>query len=172
MGTKSISMWLAVCTCAAALATMSCAKATSTAPSSSSNPATPTPTPTPTPASTASVTITINPNPVPFSGTPITDTPQCANYANTWFYDQVLQEYGGNDVKFTNKVDMFDDKVANNITGLDISISAHGSLTQHTRWCSGAGIAHTAQTQYTGVDAKGNVVTVIGPVAHLNAPGK
>ena len=171
MGTKSISMWLAVCTCAAALATMSCAKATSTSPSSSSNPAAPTP-PTPTPASTASVTITISPNPVPFSGTPITDTPQCANYANTWFYDQVLLEYGGNDVKFTYKVDMFDDKVANNLTGLNISVAAHGSLTQHTRWCSGAGIAHTAQTQYTGVDAKGNVVTVIGPVAHLNAPGK
>jgi hypothetical protein len=171
MGTKSISMWLAVCTCAAALATMSCAKATSTAPSSPSDPAAPT-TPTPTPASTATVTITINPNPVPFSGAPITDTPQCANYANTWFYDQVLLEYGGTDVKFTNKVDMFDDKVANNLTGLDISIGAHGSLIQHTRWCSGAGIAHTAQTQYTGVDAKGNVVTVIGPVAHLNAPGK
>ena len=171
MGTKSISMWLAVCTCAAALATMSCGKATSTAPSAPSNPATPT-TPTPTPASTASVTITINPNPVPFSGTPITDTPQCANYANTWFYDQVLQEYGGNDVKFTTKVDMFDDKLANNITNLNITIAAHASLTQHTRWCSGAGIAHTAQTTYTGVDAKGNVVTVIGPVAHLTAPGK
>src|SRR5437773_7375349 len=112
--TKSVPAWMAVVACVAAFAAASCAKATSTAPSSSNNPVTTTPPPT-TPASTASVTITIIPNPVPFSGTPITDTPQCANYANTWFYDQVLQEYGGNDVKVTTKGDMFHDKVANNI---------------------------------------------------------
>src|SRR5688572_5420932 len=45
--------------------------------------------------STASVQITINPNPVPFSGSPITDAPSCAGYANTWFYDQVLTEFAG-----------------------------------------------------------------------------
>src|SRR5580765_2406242 len=102
MGTKSIATWLAVCTCAVALTSASCAKATSTSPSTSSDPGTTTPSPTPTPTgSTATVNININPNPVPFSGTPITDTPQCANYAYTWFYDQVLTEYGGTDVKFT-----------------------------------------------------------------------
>ena len=59
---------------------------------------------------------------------------------------KVMQEFGGTDVKFTSKVDMFDGKVANNLTGLNIPIAAHASLTEHTRWCSGAGIAHSAQT--------------------------
>lgn len=155
--------------CIAALAAAcSSSNSSPTAPSSSAS----TPPPPPPGAVTASVQITVNPNPVPFSGTPITDAAQCAGYADTWFYDQVLQEFGGTDVKFTTRVDTFDDKLANNLTGLNISVPAHGSAVLHTRWCSGAGIAHTAQTTLTGTDAKGNVVTVTGPVARLMAPGK
>jgi hypothetical protein len=123
-------------------------------------------------ATTATVSITVRPNPVPFSGSPITDAPNCANYANTWFYDQVLQEFGGNKVTFTSRVDTFDGRTANNLTGLNIVLNPHDSITLHARWCSGAGIAHAAQSMFSGVDGAGNVVTVTGPVAQLTAPGR
>jgi len=124
------------------------------------------------PGATATVQITVKPNPVPFSGAPITDAPNCANYANTWFYDQVLQEYGGNTVTFTSRVDTFDGKTANNITGLNIVLGPHDSITLHVRWCSGAGVAHAAQSIFSGVDGTGQVVSAIGPVAQLMAPGR
>jgi hypothetical protein len=144
--------------------------------SGGSNPAAPSDTtttsaPTLTPT-TASVQITINPNPVPFSGSPITDTPQCAGYENTWFYDQVLTEFNGTETKFTSRIDYFDGKVANNIQGLNIVVPARGTQALKTRWCSGARTAHQAQTQLTGTDANGNAVTVIGQVANLMAPAK
>lgn len=120
----------------------------------------------------ASVQISINPNPVPFSGSPITDAAACAGYENTWFYDQVLQEFAGTETKFTSRIDYFDGKVANNIQGLNIVVPARGTQALRTRWCSGAATAHTAQTQLTGTDANGNAVTVIGPVAQLMAPGR
>ena len=59
-------------------------------------------------AAAASVAIAVNPDPVPFSGAPITDTPECANYVNTWFYQLVLQETAGNTVTFTQRIDNFD----------------------------------------------------------------
>ena len=123
-------------------------------------------------AAPASVSIAVNPNPVPFSGAPITDTAECADYVNTWFYQLVLQETGGNTVTFTSRIDTFDGKTANNITGLNIVISPHGSLTLHTRWCSGAGIAHSAQSIFVGTDSKGATVSASSPFADLMAPGK
>ena len=118
---------------------------------------------------TASVQITVTPNPVPFSGSPITDAPACAGYENTWFYDQVLQEFSGTETTFTSRIDYFDGKTANNIQGINIVVPARGTYAIRTRWCSGAATAHTAQTQLTGTDANGNAVTVIGPVAQLMA---
>ena len=153
---------------AAAIAVASCnSKSNPTAPSDTSS-STPAPSLTPSGA-TASVQITINPNPVPFSGSPITDAAACAGYENTWFYDQMLTEFAGTDTKFTSRVDYFDGKVANNIQGLSIDVPARGTQVLHTRWCSGAKIAHDAQTQLTGTDKNGATVTVIGPVAHLMA---
>jgi hypothetical protein len=146
--------------CAAALAGATCSKSESpTGPSSGPTPG----------GSPASVQVTVNPNPVPFSGAPITDAASCAGYENTWFYDQVLQEQGGGEVRFTSRVDMFDDKMANNLQGLSIVIPARGTQTIRTRWCSGAGTGHTAQTTFSGTDAQGNTVTVTGPVARLMA---
>jgi hypothetical protein len=151
---------------AAALVTARCGSnsGSPTAPSSSAGP--------PPGAQVATVHITINPNPVPFSGAPITDTPECANYADTWFYDTMLQEFGGNTVTFTSRIDSFDGKTANNFTGLNIVLAPHASLTLHTRWCSGAGTAHSAQSIFSGRDGAGNTVSVTGPVAELMAPRK
>jgi hypothetical protein len=102
----------------------------------------------------------------------ITDAASCVGRPDTWFYDQVLQEDGGVDVTFTARADLFDDKLTNNLTNLNLTVAAHGTLALHTRWCSGTGTLHSAQTTLTGADAKGNAITVTGPVAHLIAPPK
>jgi hypothetical protein len=142
--------------CAAALAAMSCSDTGPTGPSSL-------------PGSTGSIQITINPNPVPFSGQPITDAAACENYENTWFYDQVLTETAGVEVRLTSRIDMFDDKTANTLQGLNIVIPPRGTQTLRTRWCSGAPTGHTAQSSFSGTDAQGNSVTATGPVARLMA---
>ena len=120
----------------------------------------------------ATVQISVNPNPVPFSGAPITDTAECANYANTWFYDTVLLENGGGNVTFTSRVDLFDGKTANNITGLKIVLGPHDTVVLHTRWCSGASTSHSAQSIFGGVDGNGTAVTATGQVAQLAGAGK
>jgi hypothetical protein len=140
---------------AAALAGMSCTEGSPTGPSTTL------------PGSTGGVDITIEPNPVPFSGSPITDTPVCANYENTWFYDTVLRETAGVEVMLTSRVDLFDDKTANTLTGLSIVLPPHGTQRLRTRWCSGADTAHTAQSSFSGADAQGRPVTVTSPVARL-----
>jgi hypothetical protein len=117
------------------------------------------------------VQVSIAPNPVPFSGAPIADAP-CTNYAGTWFYDTVLQEFDGKTVTFTSRVDLFDGKAANSITGLNLAIGPHATLTLHTRWCSGAPTAHQAQSIFSGTDSTGATVSVTGAVAQLMARGK
>jgi hypothetical protein len=120
----------------------------------------------------AAVQVAVNPNPVPFSGAPITDAVECVNYANTWFYDTVLQESAGGNVTFTSRVDLFDGKTANNLTGLKIVLGPHDTVVLHTRWCSGASTAHSAQSIFGGVDGNGNTVTATGQVAQLTGAGK
>jgi hypothetical protein len=129
----------------------------------------PQPTPTPTPTPTGRVQVAINPSPVPFSGQPITDAPSCANSPNTWFYDQVLTETGGADVTITGRVDSFDGRVVNTRDDLNITISARGSVTLRSRWCSAQSTAHTAQTSFSGRDAGGQTFNVEGPTVQLQA---
>jgi hypothetical protein len=121
---------------------------------------------------TATVQVAVNPNPVPFSGAPITDAAECANYANTWFYDTVLQETGGANVTFTSRVDLFDGKTANSLTGLKIVLGPHDTVVLHTRWCSGASTTHSAQSIFGGLDDNGNAVTATGQVAQLVGTAK
>ena len=167
---------LPVLLCVAALISASCSSDSSpTEPSSStpspSNSPAPTPAPTPAPGPTAgAVRIEIEPNPVPFSGQPITDSAGCAGSKNTWFYDQKLIETGGVDVVFTGRVDKFDGRVVNTLSGQNIQVPANSQIRIKSRWCSANGVFHTAQTSYSGSDAKGNQVTVDGPVANLQSP--
>jgi hypothetical protein len=153
--------------CAAMLASASCTQSESpTAPSETPPPAS---TPAPAPTSGA-ITITIQPNPVPFSGQPITDAAGCASSRNTWFYDQIIKETGGVDVIFTSRIDKFDGRVVNNTTNIAVSVPANGQNITKSRWCSGQGVAHTAQTSWNGRDARGNVVNIDGPVVNLMSP--
>lgn len=171
---KRIMRLLPVFACAAALMSTSCSSSgLPTAPSTSTpSPSTPAPTPAPpAPATTkGAVVIEIEPNPVPFNGQPITDSPGCANSKNTWFYDQKLIEQGGVDVIFTSRIDKFDQRVVNSLSNLNIQVPANSQVRIKSRWCSSQAVAHTAQTTFSGIDTKGNPLTVEGPVANLQSP--
>jgi hypothetical protein len=122
------------------------------------------------PPNKGSVRLSIDPNPVPHSGVPVTDEPGCAELKNTWFYDQIFEETGGTGVTFTARIDSFDGFVVNNLTGLNIVIPPLGTLTLHARWCSGNPIAHTALSTFSGVDDRGDAVTVTTPTIRLQKP--
>ena len=138
-----------------------------TTPPTAGGPPPPTNNPAPTP--TGALSVQINPNPVPHSGARIPDAPGCANVQFTWFYDQVIRETGGSTVTLTNRIDLFDDRETNN-RAVNIVISANGSTSVPTRWCSSNRAAHSAQTRWSGTDAQGRSVTVLGPRVTLNAP--
>ena len=111
----------------------------------------------------------INPNPVPHSGARIPDAPGCANVQFTWFYDQIISETGGAAVTLTNRIDLFDDRETNN-REVNVVIPAGGRTTVATRWCSSARAVHSAQTRWTGTDASGRSISVLGPRVTLNTP--
>jgi hypothetical protein len=115
------------------------------------------------------VTITVNPNPVEHNGTPITDAAGCRNVAYTWFYDQQFRETGGSTVTFTNRIDLFDDRETNN-TATNLVVPAGGTASIRSRWCSSNKAQHSAQTRWTGTDAAGRSITVLGPRVTLSAP--
>jgi hypothetical protein len=119
------------------------------------------------PNATGSVQVAINPNPVPFSGAPVTDTPDCAAKPNTWYYDQVFTETAGVAVTITSRIDFFDGFAVNNIQGIAINVPAKGSATVKARWCSGNRTNHTAQSTFSGVDSQGGLITVNTPVIKL-----
>lgn len=175
MGIRSL---VPIAACVAALAGAGCTTTDSSSPTapSSSSPAPSSPAPAPTPpapapppaASAGSVQITIEPNPVPYSTTPIAGCSATAK--NTWFYDQMLRETSGVTVTFTSRIDKFDGRVVNQPTGLNLKVNGNNSLAVPTKWCSSAAVSHTAQTTFIGTDAKGNPITVEGPVANLRSP--
>lgn len=129
----------------------------------------PPPTNNPAPSPTGVLTVRINPSPVPHSGARIPDAPGCANVQFTWFYDQILSETGGSTITLTNRIDLFDDRETNN-RAVNIVVPANGSTTIATRWCSSARSAHSSQTRWTGTDAAGRSISVLGPKVTLNAP--
>jgi hypothetical protein len=150
--------WPVAAALLAAAVSATCSKASPTAPSGTAPPP---------PPNSGNVQVAIVPNPVPFSGVPVTDTPECANLPNTWYYDQVFDNTGGTGVTFNARIDTFDEFVVNNLSGLDISISANGTLTIHARWCSENRIAHVAQSTFSGVDSAGQTVTLTTPRIQL-----
>jgi hypothetical protein len=147
-----------------------CSDSSPTAPTpvTSAPPTQPGPAPT-APTATGALSITINPNPVPHSGAAITDAAGCAGVRFTWFYDQVLQETGGVALTLTNRIDLFDDRETNNL-GVNIVVPANGSTTVRSRWCSSTRAAHSSQTRWTGTDAAGRSISVLGPRVILSTP--
>src|SRR5688500_6585026 len=129
----------------------------------------PPPTNNPAPNPVGNLVVQINPNPVPHSGARIPDAPGCATVQFTWFYDQVLSETGGSAVTLTNRIDLFDERETNN-RAVNIVVPANGSVTVPTRWCSSNRGVHSSQTRWSGTDASGRSITVLGPRVVLNAP--
>jgi len=154
---------------AAALGVAGCGKNSSASPTAPSTAAGPSPAGALAQAAAASVQVTVNPDPVPWSGQPILDTGECADYTNTWFYDTVLHETAGGNVTFTTRIDLFDGKLANNLSGLNIVLGPHDTVVLHTRWCSGSSSGHSAQSIFGGTDGTGNAVSAQGQVAQLGA---
>jgi hypothetical protein len=157
-----------------ALAGAACGDDSPTSPDSVDPPPTagsppPTTPPPSAPDPVGTLNVQVNPNPVPHSGARIPDAPGCANVQFTWFYDQVLSETGGSAITLTNRIDLFDERETNN-RAVNIVVPANGSITVPTRWCSSNRAAHSAQTRWSGTDASGRSVTVMGPRVVLNAP--
>jgi hypothetical protein len=121
-------------------------------------------------SSSGNISVKVEPNPVPFSGVPVSDAAGCAALPNTWYYEHVFRETGGAEVKFTNRVDSFDGWTINTLSGLNIVVPANGELKLRSRWCSANATDHEAQSSFSGTDANGNPVTVIGPKVRLLAP--
>ena len=154
--------------------TFACSSADSpTSPTPTANGPVPQPPPATTPPPTTSPTgvlqISINPNPVPHSGVPVADAPGCRDVKYTWYYDQVFHETGGSAITLTNRIDLFDERETNNIGNLNIEVGANGTNQIRSRWCSSSKGPHTAQTRWTGTDAGGRSITVMGPKVSLNA---
>jgi hypothetical protein len=157
---KRSRLWSVAWLCLPAVISSACGNSL-TAPSENGSPP---------PPNRGSVHVSVNPNPVPYSGAPVTDTPECSDLKHTWFYDQIFEETAGVAVTFTGRVDSFDGFVVNDLSGLSIVVPARGALTLHARWCSGNPINHTALSTFTGVDERGGVVSVTTPTIHLQKP--
>lgn len=164
--------------CGTAVVTAMCSSSDSspTAPTSTTTaqqntsqppPATPPSAPPPTQAAPGRLELHVVPNPVPFSGQPITNSSGCAGSPNTWFYDQQLLEVGGTTVTLRNRVDVFDGRPVNDISGLNIVVPAYTRVSVPSRWCSQTAVEHSAQTTFSGTDANGKEVKVTGPVVVL-----
>ena len=98
---------------------------------------------------------------------PITDSAGCSSVPNTWYYDMVLIEVGGQTVTLRNRVDVFDGKPTNNLSNLNIVIPAYSRTQIRARWCASADANHTAATTFSGTDASNNEVKVTSPVITL-----
>lgn len=156
---KCSRLWFVAGLCLPAVISSACGKSL-TGPENGSEP----------PPDRGSVRVSINPNPVPYSGVPVTDTPDCANLPHTWYYDQIFEETAGVGVTLTARVDSFDGFVVNDLSGLGITIQPGGKLSLHARWCSGNPIDHTALSTFTGTDDRGGAVSITTPIIQLRKP--
>ncbi len=158
---KRSRLWAVAWLCVPAVISSACSKLGLTGPSENGSEP---------PPNRGSVIVSINPNPVPYSGVPVTDTPECSDLKHTWYYDQIFEETAGVGVTLTARVDSFDGFVVNDFSGLGITIQPRGKLTLHARWCSGNPTDHTALSTFTGTDDRGGAVSVTTPTIQLRKP--
>jgi hypothetical protein len=112
-----------------------------------------------------SITVTA-PAVVPFSGAPIPGAPGCT--PNTWFYSVTITNTSAPaSVTITRVVDRFDGVIANDVTR-NLFIAPFESRTEAYAWCSTSS-AHTVQSTFSGVDARGIPVTMSSPLITLLA---
>ena len=112
--------------------------------------------------------ILINPEPVPHGGEPV-PIAGCANHPFTWYYDQVLINDSGLAITFTQRDNFFDGRYSST-NPETIQIRGNGTVTLHTRWCSGYAKPHYTQTRFTGRDETGEPIEISGPWVRLLTP--
>jgi hypothetical protein len=120
------------------------------------------------PTVSARMHIVINPEPVPHSGEPV-PTAGCANHPYTWYYDQVLINDSGLALTFTQRDNFFDGRYSSTNPEV-IQIRGNGTVTLHTRWCSGYPKPHYTQTLFKGRDETGEPIEMSGPWVRLLTP--
>lgn len=126
--------------------------------------------PVPTPPSTHyRIKLKVDPESVPYSGRPITDVRSCQILRHTWFYDQHLHAETGIALTITERENFFDGRFTSRNTER-IRIEGNGTVILKTRWCSGYGKFHYAQTRFKGQDDNGEPFTISGPWVRLLAP--
>jgi hypothetical protein len=121
------------------------------------------------PTVSAMMHITINPEPVFHSGVPVPVASCATNHPYTWYYDQVLVNDSGLAITFTQRENFFDGNYSGKATDT-IQIRGNGTVTLHTRWCSGYAKPHYAQTRFTGRDENGEPITFSAPWVRLLTP--
>ena len=120
------------------------------------------------PTLSARMHIVINPEPVPHSGEPV-PVAGCANHPYTWYYDQVLVNDSGLAITFTQRENFFDGRYSS-ASDEAIQIRGNGTVTLHTRWCSGYAKPHYTQTRFKGRDETGEPIEISGPWVRLLTP--
>ena len=112
------------------------------------------------------MSIRIDPDPVPYSGRPITDVSSCRILEHTWFYIQVIHNNTGRRVTFTERENFFDGRFTSK-NGSTINLEPNGTVRLDTKWCSGYGTFHYAQTRFKGRTEDGEQITLSGPWVRL-----
>ena len=126
--------------------------------------------PVPTPPSTHfRLRLKVDPEPVPYSGRPIADVRSCQILRHTWFYDQFLHAETGIALTINERENFFDGRFVGKNTER-FRIEGNGTVVLKTRWCSGYGKFHYAQTRFKGQDENGEAFTISGPWVRLLAP--
>jgi len=120
------------------------------------------------PTISARMHILINPEPVPQSGAPV-PAAGCNNHPFTWYYDQVLINDSGLAITFTERENFFDGRYSSTSSDA-IQIRGNGTVTLHTRWCSGYAKPHYTQTRFKGRDETGEPIEISGPWVRLLTP--
>ena len=113
--------------------------------------------------------IMINPEPVTHSGVPVPIVSCATNHPYTWYYDQVLVNDTGLAITFTQRENFFDGRYSSTNPEV-IQIRGNGTVTIHSRWCSGYAKPHYAQTRFKGRDETGEPIEIGAPWVRLLTP--
>ena len=113
--------------------------------------------------------IMINPEPVTHSGVPVPIASCATNHPYTWYYDQVLVNDTGLAVTFTQRENFFDHRYSSTNPEV-IQIRGNGTVTIHSRWCSGYPKPHFAQTRFKGRFEDGEPFEISAPWVRLLTP--
>ena len=121
------------------------------------------------PTSSPVMHIVIEPEPVTHSGVPVPIVSCQTNHPYTWYYEQVLINDSGLAITFNQRENYFDGRYTSTNPEV-IQIRGNGTVKIQTRWCSGYGKPHYAQTKFKGRTEDGNPIEFSAPWVRLLTP--